>query len=50
MAEAMKKVEKNLGRDYQQLLERNAESIIDGNSITTLKPELIVKRKFFSKF
>lgn len=50
MAEAMIKVEKKLGRDYQQLLERNAASIIDGNSITILKPEPIIKRKFFSKF
>ncbi|QEA35210.1 tyrosine-protein phosphatase [Weissella soli] len=50
MAAAMVKVEKQLGRDYQQLLEHNAEAIIDGNNITTLKPEPIVKRKFFSKF
>lgn len=50
ISEAMKKVEKKLGRDYQQLLENNAESIIDGQSITRLQPEPIVKRKFFSKF
>ncbi len=49
-AKAMVKVESQLGRDYQQLLERNAEAIIDGNNITMLKPEPIVKRKFFSKF
>lgn len=50
MAEAMQKVEKKLGRDYRQLLEHNAESIIDGQSVTRLQPEPIVKRKFFSKF
>ncbi|QMU89617.1 hypothetical protein [Weissella cibaria] len=50
MAAAMVKVEKQLGRDYQQWLEHNAESIIEGNNITMLKPEPIVKQKFFSKF
>ncbi len=27
-----------------------AEAILDGNDVTTLLPEPIVKRKFFSKF
>lgn len=44
------KVEKQLGKAYQQLLESNAEAILDGNDVTTLLPEPIVKRKFFSKF
>jgi len=50
LAEAMVKVEKQLGKAYQQLLESNAEAILDGNDVTTLLPEPIVKRKFFSKF
>lgn len=50
LAEAMVKVEKQLGKEYQQLLESNAEAILDGNDVTTLLPEPIVKRKFFSKF
>lgn len=50
MAEAMAKLEKQLGRDYQELFETNAEAILDGDNVTNLVPEPIVKRKFFSKF
>ncbi|ORI78231.1 tyrosine protein phosphatase [Leuconostoc mesenteroides subsp. cremoris] len=50
MVEAMAKLEKQMGRDYQELFETNAEAILDGDNVTSLVPEPIVKRKFFSKF
>ncbi|MFL2068935.1 tyrosine-protein phosphatase [Leuconostoc mesenteroides] len=50
MVEAMAKLEKQMGCDYQELFETNAEAILDGDNVTSLVPEPIVKRKFFSKF
>ena len=44
------KLHSHLGQDYQQLFEKNAEAILDGNNVEKLAPESIVKRRFFNGF
>jgi len=50
MRQALDKLRSHLGREYQQLFEKNAEAILDGNNVEKLVPEPIVKRRFFNGF
>ncbi|MBZ5984820.1 MAG: CpsB/CapC family capsule biosynthesis tyrosine phosphatase [Leuconostoc gelidum] len=50
MRQALDKLRSHLGSDYQQLFEKNAEAILDGNNVEKLVPEPIVKRRFFNGF
>ncbi|MBZ6010597.1 tyrosine-protein phosphatase [Leuconostoc gelidum] len=50
MRQALDKLRSHLGQDYQQLFEKNAEAILDGNNVEKLVPEPIVKRRFFNGF
>ncbi|MBZ5996170.1 tyrosine protein phosphatase [Leuconostoc gelidum subsp. gasicomitatum] len=50
MRQALDKLHSHLGQDYQQLFEKNAEAILDGNNVEKLAPESIVKRRFFNGF
>ncbi|MEX0381027.1 tyrosine-protein phosphatase [Leuconostoc sp. MS02] len=50
MRQALDKLSSHLGQDYQQLFEKNAEAILDGNDVEKLVPESIVKRRFFNGF
>lgn len=50
ITQAMHKVESKLGKSYRELLENNAEAILTGKNVTKYSPEIIVKRKYFSKF
>ena len=50
MRQAFDKLSSHLGQDYQQLFEKNAEAILDGNDVEKLVPESIVKRRFFNGF
>jgi len=50
MRQAFHKLGTNLGKQYQQMFEKNAEAILDGNNVEKLIPEMIVKRHFFNGF
>lgn len=50
MRQALDKLRSHLGQEYQQLFEKNAEAILDGNNVEKLVPEPIVKRRFFNGF
>lgn len=50
MRQALDKLRSHLGREYQQLFEKNAEAILDGNNVEKLVPEPIIKRRFFNGF
>lgn len=50
MQQALTKLRKDMGHEYQQMFEENAEAIIEGNNVEKLIPEMIVKRRFFNGF
>lgn len=50
MNAAMAKLTRQMGNEYRQMFEKNAEAIIDGRQIKRLPPEPIVKRWFQNRF
>lgn len=50
MRQALDKLSSAMGKEYQQVFEKNAEAILDGNNVEKFVPEPIVKRRFFNGF